>query len=62
MKTPLPMPKLSTRTTSAFLFDIEDTLLDNDHFAVDVGAYLERDVSAEWAYASHAMRVWNVPI
>jgi hypothetical protein len=43
------MPEASAPAKTVFLFDVDNTLLDNDRVIVDLGNYLNREVGAERA-------------
>ncbi len=45
----------TARSAIAFLFDVDNTLLDNDHVIADLQRHLEREVGAE-----RARRYWSI--
>ena len=47
--------KKSERAKIVFLFDVDNTLLDNDRIIADLSGYLEREVGAE-----RARRYWSI--
>jgi len=53
------MHRRSTQAKVISLFDIKDSLIDNDHVIADCRAYLERDIGAKWGRASSTMRGRN---
>lgn len=48
-------PQGSGRTKVVFLFDVDNTLLDNDRVITDLKKYLKRDVGPE-----HAQHYWDI--
>jgi len=47
--------KRAGRARFVFLFDVDNTLLDNDHVIADLGRYLKREVGSE-----RARRYWTI--